>query len=111
MLLCKNCKSENKWKNGFVRGKQRYLCKDCGHNYVEGDERTNDKVKAKKAFVIMLYSLGKMSITMIAKMLKTWPSLVCRWLQEAAREFPEYFIDDNIKEIEFDEMWHFLKKN
>ena len=43
-------------------------------------------------------------------MLKTWPSLVCCWLQEAAREFPEYFIDDNIKEIEFDEMWHFLKK-
>jgi transposase-like protein len=26
------CKSENRVKSGFHRGKQRYLCKNCGCN-------------------------------------------------------------------------------
>jgi hypothetical protein len=35
MPVCKNCKSELVVKNGFVRGKQRFLCKACGLNFVE----------------------------------------------------------------------------
>lgn len=37
MVKCKKCQSENIVKNGKVRGKQRYLCKDCRYNFVEGD--------------------------------------------------------------------------
>jgi transposase-like protein len=43
MSVCKNCKSEEVVKSGKVRGKQRYKCKDCGYNFVNGDERTNEK--------------------------------------------------------------------
>ena len=52
MVKCKKCKSENIVKNGKVRGKQRYLCKDCRYNFVEGDARTNEKIKAKKAMCV-----------------------------------------------------------
>ena len=63
MVKCKKCKSENIVKNGKVRDKQRYLCKDCRYNFVEGDARTNEKIKAKKAMCVLLllpiYRQGK----------------------------------------------------
>ena len=49
MISCKKCGSEKYVKNGKVRGQQRYLCKACGCNYIEGDRRTNEKIKARKA--------------------------------------------------------------
>ena len=51
-----------------------------------------------------------MSITMLAKIFKSWPSLISRWLKEAAEEFSDNLITDDIEEIEFDEMWHFIGK-
>ena len=53
MLKCKKCESESIVKNGKVRGKQRYLCKECGYNFVEGDARTNEKIQAKKAMCVL----------------------------------------------------------
>jgi transposase-like protein len=38
-MKCKFCQSDFVVKNGFVRKKQRYLCKHCGKNNVAGDER------------------------------------------------------------------------
>ena len=32
-----------------------------------------------------------------------------RWIKEASERLPKYQIEDNITEIEFDEMWHFIK--
>lgn len=55
---CKNCKSEKVVRNGIVRGKQRYRCKECGYNFVEGDGRANEKIAAKKAMCDPLL-LGK----------------------------------------------------
>ena len=46
---------------------------------------------------------------MLAKIFNTHPSLVYRWIKEASERLPKYQIEDNIAEIEFDEMWHFIK--
>lgn len=67
MAVCKNCGSSHSIKNGFVRKKQRYLCKECGLNFVEGDGRTNDAIAAKKAMLVLLYSMGKISFNMLGK--------------------------------------------
>jgi transposase len=109
MLTCKNCKSENKIKRGKANGKQRYMCKDCGYHFTEGDGRTNEKIAAKKALCVIFYSLGKASFRMLAKIFDTHPSLVYRWIVEAGAKLPEEPIDSDIDEIEFDEMWHFVK--
>ena len=53
MTQCKQCASTQKVKNGKVRGKQRYRCKHCGYNYVEGDERLNASLVVKKALAIL----------------------------------------------------------
>jgi len=35
-MICKYCQSENVVKHGKTNGKQRYLCKNCGHRFFEG---------------------------------------------------------------------------
>jgi transposase len=108
MVVCKNCKSGKVVKNGIVRGKQRYRCKGCGYNFVEGDGRTNEKVVAKKAMCVLLYSLSKASFNGLARIFDTWPSLVYRWIVEAGAKLPDTAVSGEIKEMEFDEMWHFI---
>ncbi len=61
MTQCKQCASTQKVKNGKVRGKQRYRCKHCGYNYVEGDERLKASLVVKKALALLRYALGKSS--------------------------------------------------
>jgi len=108
MCECKNCRSEKVIKNGKVRGKQRFKCKTCGYNFVVGDERTNEKITALKALVVLIYSLAKGSYGMLGKIFDRNRSLIYRWIKEAGLSIDEPFIDSEIKEIEFDEMWHFI---
>jgi transposase len=110
MLKCKNCGSGRAVKNGKVRGKQRYRCKECSYNFVEGDARTNDKIAAKKAMLILLYSLGKASFNLLARLFDTWPSQVYRWVVQEGLSLPEQEVSGEIKEMEFDEMWHFVQE-
>jgi len=108
MLTCKKCSSANIVKNGIVKGKQRYLCKDCGCNFRIGDERTNARVAAKKALCILLYTLAKGSYRMMGKILGVDHVQVYRWIQEYALSLPEPEVPADIEQMEFDEMWHFV---
>ena len=110
MILCKSCKSEDVRKNGRVRGAQRYKCKACSLNFVNGDRRNKPQTAVKKALCVILYSLGKASFSMLGKILGHAPSIIYRWVVEAMEKTPEPSISQDIREIEFDEMGHFLQK-
>lgn len=109
MIECKNCKSELVVKSGKVREKQRYKCKECGYNFVIGDERTNEKIVALKALCVLLYSLGKGSYNMMGKLFGRNRSLIYRWIREAGLNMEDPVINGEITQIEFDEMWHFIQ--
>ena len=107
-IYCKHCGETKTVKNGTVRGKQRYKCKKCGYNFIIGDERTNDKTVALKALVVLFYALAKGSYNMLGTIFGRNRSLIYRWIKEAGLSFDEPYISGEIKEIEFDEMWHFI---
>lgn len=109
MPSCKNCKSEKVVKSGFIRGKQRYQCKNCGCNFVEGDSRTNEKTALKKAMCILLYSLGKVSYSELARIFDTWPSQVYRWITESGAKPPDESTPGSIKQMDFEEMWFYIR--
>jgi transposase-like protein len=46
-MNCKYCDSEKVVKHGMIREKQRYLCKDCGHKFVEGSEFPKMRTEAR----------------------------------------------------------------
>jgi transposase len=108
MIKCKKCGSEGSVKNGIVAGKQRYHCKECGCNFREGDNRTNDKIIAKKALCVLLYAMAKGSYRMLGRILRIDHTLVYRWIREFGESLTEPEISGEITEMEFDEMWHFI---
>ena len=69
MLACKKCASQEFVKNGIVLGKQRYQSKTCNATFREGDNRTNEKIIAKKALCILLYAMAKGSFRMLGRIL------------------------------------------
>ena len=106
---CKKCNSINFVKSGKINGKQRYRCKECGCHFREGDNRVKGTTTVKRALCILLYSTARTSFRRIGKILNVDHSLVYRWIRECAESLPEPTISNEIKEIEFDEMWHFIK--
>jgi transposase len=108
MPTCKKCGTEQVVKSGIVAGKQRYKCKECGCNFREGDARTNEKIVAKKALCVLLYALAKGSFRMMGKILHTDHTLVYRWIRAFGESLPEPDVSGEIRQMEFDEMWHFI---
>jgi transposase len=108
MVSCKKCGLEEIVKSGIIRGRQRFRCKKCGCNFRLGDNRTNQKIVAKKALCILWYSTSKGSYRTIGKLLQIKHTLVHRWIHEFSKNLPEPQISDNIQKLEFNEIWHFV---
>jgi len=105
---CKDCGGKRVIKNGYVREKQRYKCKDCCLNFIDGDRRVKASTTVKRALAVILYSLGKASFTMLGKLFGNSPSVVYRWIVKEMDKTKEPILSGDIKEIAFDEMWHFI---
>ena len=109
MATCKKCGSGKAIKNGIVGGRQRYLCKECGYNFRAGDERTNEKIMAKKALCILLYAMGQGSYRTIGRILNTDQSLVYRWIRKFGENLPKPEALGEITQMEFDEIGPFIQ--
>ena len=108
-ISCKRCGSANYVKNGKVRGKQRYRCKECGYNFVEGDERTKVPPLAR-ALALLLYGPGRASYGFIAKLFNVSMPTVLYWIRSEAKKLPEPQLDVEIKEVPLAEICHFINK-
>jgi transposase len=108
MIECKRCQSQKTVKNGKSREVQRYKCKECGYNFVNQDARTSPEIAAKKSLCVLLYGLGKASFNMLGKIFGHSPALIYRWVRKDMESTPDPEVPGDIKEMEFDEMWHFV---
>ena len=108
-LRCKRCGSEEHFKNGLMRGQQRYLCKGCGLNFTDTPPR--GKPLALKVAAVLLYVSG-LSMNRTAKLLGVSTPTIQAWLEQFAAAYaqkPEP--EGRAVVIELDEMWHYLKKS
>ena len=109
MVACKKCLEKKAIvKSGFVRGMQRFKCKNCGCNFVDGDRRQIYSAEAK-ATAILMYGMCKASYGMIARLFKTSRAMVYHWVKQFGKSLPEPQIAEDVNDIEFDEMWHFVQ--
>ena len=106
MITCKRCGAQSFVKNGFVRGMQRYRCKTCGCNFT--DTPVRGRSEAAKALAILMYSMGKSSYRWIGKLLDVSAVAVYKWIRAAAANIPEPEPSAEVREMELDEIWHFL---
>ena len=116
-LACKKCGSSEYVKNGYVLGVQRYKCKSCGYNYIEGDKRqkytSQDRLK-----VLKLY-LENCGIRTIERLTGVRNSQISKWILEAADSIKQELRQhqnsissvEDISILEIDELCTYIKKD
>ena len=83
-IKCKNCGSEKKVKNGIIRNKQRYLCKECGCQYTDTPPR--GMLPELKKMAIILHSYCGVSMNKIAKMSNVSCVSIMNWINDAGKK-------------------------
>jgi transposase len=109
-LRCKRCGGEERVKNGFMRGKQRYRCKACGLNFTDTPPR--GMPLAVKVTAVLLDVSG-LSMNRTAKLLGVSTPSVQAWLERFAGDHARKPEPEGGRAlvIELDEMRHYLKKS
>lgn len=85
MPECKRCGATQVVKSGKAREKQRYLCKQCGCHFVEGDQRKKGLSDSMKAACRALQALDFKEYKLLANYLNRDISLIYRWMQEGTQ--------------------------
>ena len=107
-MFCTRCGSEQVFKSGFVKGEQRYKCKNCDRQFVP--TRQHGKSETQKLTATLLYING-LSLRTIARLMKVTATAILKWVRQYAilnYEKPQPLQGSTV-EIELDEMWHYLK--
>ena len=102
---CKKCGSDQFIKSGKIRSQQRYKFKICSCNFIIGDKR-----EKLYPLAILLYGIGKASSGFIAKLFKVISVAVMKLIKRETDKMPDPEICSSIKEVSFDEMWHFVEQ-
>ncbi|GHU16144.1 hypothetical protein FACS189472_00540 [Alphaproteobacteria bacterium] len=85
-MHCRYCGLDSSYKNGFIKGKQRYKCKNRGKNFQEKDGRTKESTLAKQALAIALYIMCRVSYIFFAKKIfKCSPATIMNWIKRGAK--------------------------
>lgn len=113
-MHCVCCGSVSYFKNGKMRDKQRYKCKDCGYNFTNTHGRGYSPEIRIHALRLYTENVG---IRSIGRLLGIHPSTVVHWvrdegkvlMQQLKHSLPETL--DGMDIIEIDEMWHYTQKN
>lgn len=104
-FACKQCGGTSFVKNGFVRNLQRYRCRTCGCNFTATPKR--GRSIGIKALAIFLYRFGRFSYRKLGKLLGvSWVS-VYKWVRQASEPLGSEIMEE-IREMELDELCHFL---
>ena len=83
MIKCKHCSSEHKIKAGYVQGKQRYRCTDCGKPYRVGDLR--EKYSNEQRLRCIKWYLEGAGIMAIERMEGVSNPLIIKWIRKFAK--------------------------
>ena len=107
-LICKKCGSTAYHKSGHIHGKQRYKCKQCGHQYT----KTTPQGKSERDKIISLVLvLSGLSMNATAKIIGVSAQTVMRWIRNMYDKFITRAPNiGNVQEVEMDEMHHYYQK-
>ena len=103
---CPACGGAVLIRSGYVCGRQRWRCKDCGRQFTRTEPR--GKPAAMKTAAVELYCTG-LSLNAIGKRLGVSAQSVMRWIRDHARRHcPKPA--GRAAVVELDEVWHFVQK-
>ena len=104
MDSCPKCKGLNFRKDGIVKSKQRYLCKDCKHRFTVEQIGKPSKIK-RDALILYLEGLGFRSI---GRFLNVSHVAVFNWIKSFGEQLDEFRNPEDIEVVELDEMHTYI---
>jgi transposase-like protein len=104
MKQCPKCKSEKLCKDGIVKGKQRFKCKECDFRFTVEYVGKPDQLK-RNALILYLEGLGFRSI---GRYLKVSHVTVYNWIKRYGEKIDELRSPDSIEVVEMDEMHTYI---
>jgi len=106
-MNCPKCNCIKRVKSGFIKGRQRYKCKDCGCNYtVEIKSTAKPKSQKKQALHLYLEGLGFRSI---GRFLGVSNVSVLNWIRDFGKKVQElHATSQQIEMVEVDEMHSYI---
>lgn len=111
MVECTRCGGTQIVKSGFVRGKQRYLCKRCGFHFVEVDEREKSEAIVRKALCTVFHALGAKKCETIGRYLDRDASLIHRWMNETPGKYKRRWKSFAYESASINQVWEALKES
>lgn len=104
MEKCPKCKSSNFRKDGIVKSRQRYFCKECHHRFTVEQIGKSNKIK-RDALVLYLEGLGFRSI---GRFLNVSHVAVFNWIKSFGEKLEEFRNLSDIEVVELDEMHTYI---
>lgn len=101
---CPKCKGLNFRKDGIVKSKQRYLCKDCKHRFTVEQIGKPSKIK-RDALILYLEGLGFRSI---GRFLNVSHVAVFNWIKSFGEQLDGFRNSEGIEVVELDEMHTYI---
>jgi transposase-like protein len=103
---CPKCNGSSYYKDGIVKGRQRYLCRSCNYRYtVEQRKGTSDKATKRKALELYLEGLGFRSI---GRLLKFSNVSILNWIRSFGQQLDDIKNDQPVQVMELDEMHSYI---
>jgi len=107
-MRCPKCKSNEKVKNGKIKGVQKYKCKKCNYNFTVTLKSTAKSYRVKRlALTLYLEGLGFHSI---ARVLKVSHVSVIKWIKKFGSQLDEIKNDNLVEIVELDEMHTYVRQ-
>lgn len=104
MDCCPKCKSKNIRRDGIVKQRQRYLCKECKYRFTVESVGKPEKIK-RDALILYLEGLGFRSI---GRFLKVSHVTVFNWIKNFGCKLDELRSADAIEVVEIDKMHTYI---
>lgn len=106
-MKCTRCESLNKIKAGFVGGRQRYKCKDCGY-FFSVEKKSDVKTPEQKRLALQMYLEG-LGFRAIGRILNISYGTVYRWVKKWGEsvEFPQN--EEPIEIVELDKIHSYVQ--
>jgi transposase len=104
MDSCPKCKSKNFRKDGIVKSRQRYFCRDCKHRFTVEQVGKPNKIK-RDALILYLEGLGFRSI---GRFLNVSHVAVFNWIKSFGERLDEFRNPEDIEVVELDEMHTYI---
>ena len=103
---CPKCNKTASCKDGIVKGRQRYLCRDCNHRYtVNKRSGTSDSATRRRALELYLEGIGFRSI---GRLLGFSHVSALNWIRSFGEQLEEIKSENPVQIMEIDEMHSYI---